>query len=109
MAIEETLTRFVAAADWTDDCRVIVRVRRKSTLLSAAEARELAQELLQAAWNAEDAAADAVHPVEASRFDTEHLHPECIAGKCGNCDGEVLTLTDEWVPCAHLCHEDGAA
>ncbi|MFE2772268.1 hypothetical protein [Microbacterium resistens] len=69
MAIEETVTRFVAAADWTDDCRVIVRVRRKSTLLSAAEARELAQELLQAAWNAEDAAAGAAHPVEASRFD----------------------------------------
>ncbi|UGS27600.1 hypothetical protein K8F61_05270 [Microbacterium resistens] len=107
--IEEEHIRFVAAADVTDDCRVEAEMRKRRQTLTASQARQFAAELVRAAGEAESAAAELVRPVAVARFDVEHVHPECIAGKCGNCDGEVLTLTDEWVPCAHQCHEDGAA
>jgi hypothetical protein len=69
MAIEETVTRFVAAADWTDDCRVIAHMRKRSMDLSAAQAREFAAELVDAAEHAERAAASAVRPVEPAAVD----------------------------------------
>lgn len=118
MAIEETITRFVAAADWTDECAVLLSTRKKRTKMTPAEAVTLAGELIGAASAALDAARDALHPIEPSGFDLvgggitftpQHVHPECVAGKCGNCDGQVLTIDDEWAPCTHACHKAAAA
>lgn len=69
--IEEQQTRFVAAADWTDECRVDVRMRRKHMDLSASQAREFARELVDAAEQSERAADGAVRPVAASPFDID--------------------------------------
>jgi hypothetical protein len=121
--IEEQQTRFVAAADYTDECRVDVRMRRKHMDISAAQAREFARELVEAAELAESAAESAVRRVEPFAMDMlgdfsvavglspvpeTFLHPECVAGKCGNCDGNVLSIDDRWVPCSHHCHTAGA-
>lgn len=102
--IEREEIRFVAAADWTDDCRIRVELRKRSTTLTIAEAKALRSELDRAIAEAERGADDLRHEHEPAAFDVQHIHPECAAGKCGNCDGQTLTITDEWVLCAHHCH-----
>lgn len=106
--IEREEIRFVAAADWTDDCRVKIWLRKRVTKLTIAEAKALRYELDVAIAEASIGADDLRHEHEPAAFDLatleRHIHPECVAGKCGNCDGQTLTITDEWVPCAHHCH-----
>ena len=107
--IEEQHIRFVAAADVTDDCRVEVQLRKPRQALTPTQARELAAEIVRAAGYAERAAEELRHEHEPAAFDVLEVHPECVAGKCGNCDGQTLTIADEWVPCAHHCHGRSAA
>lgn len=107
--IEREEIRFIAAADWTDDCRVRIELRKRTMTLTIAEAKALRSELDVAIAEACIGADDLRHEHEPSAFDVIHVHPECAAGKCGNCDGQTLTITDEWVPCAHLCHGRTAA
>lgn len=122
--IEEESIRFVAAADWTDECRVDVRMRRKHMDLSAAQARQFAAELVGAAEQAERAGNEAVRPVEAARFDllgqvtsiadeigatieVEHLSPDCKAGKHPGpawLDSAWDNGADIEVPCSCPCH-----
>jgi len=102
--IEREEIRFVGAADWTDDCRIRIVMRKRVTKLTIAEAKALRSELDVAIAEASIGAGDLRHEHEPAPFDVIHVHPECVAGKCGNCDGQTLTITDEWVPCAHHCH-----
>ena len=107
--IEREEIRFVAAADWTDDCRVRIETRKRTMKLTIAEAKALRSELDVAIAEASIGAGDLRHEHTPAAFDVQHIHPECVARKCGNCDGQTLAITDEWVPCAHLCHERSAA
>ena len=107
--IEREEIRFVAAADWTDDCRIRVEMRKRVTKLTISEAKALRSELDTAIAEAERAADELRHDHEPAAFDVQHIHPECVAGKCSNCDGQTLTITDDWVPCTHVCHGRNAA
>lgn len=106
--IEREEIRFVAAADFTDDCRVKIWLRKRVTKLTIAEAKALRSELNVAIAEASIGADDLRHEHEPAAVDLASvavsIHPECVAGKCGNCEGQTLTITDEWVPCAHHCH-----
>ena len=36
------------------------------------------------------------------------VSPECLVGKCGNCDGRALDVeSDDIVACGHACHGGG--
>lgn len=122
--IEEEHIRFVAAADVTDDCRVEAEMRKRRQTLTATQARDFAAELVRAAKEAERAAFELARPGEPAGFDLlgsldeaierartaeKFTHPECAAGKCGYCDGQLLSIDDRWVPCSHHCHTPGAA
>lgn len=111
--ITEDITRDVAEAQVSDDCRVQLWVgdlrHNRTAMLTASQARLLAAELIRGAREAERAAAELVRPITQSGFDMDYVHPECIAGKCSNCDGETLTVDDAWVPCDHHCHREAAA
>ena len=102
--IEREVIEFVAAADWTDDCRIRVELKKRVSKLTIAEAKAFRSELDVAIAEAEKGADELRHEHEPAAFDLAAIHPECVAGKCGNCDGQTLTITDEWVPCDHLCH-----
>lgn len=119
--IEETVTRVVIDVDWTDECTVVLRTpkQRKRTELTAAQAIELAGYLVEAAEAALSAAGEAVRPVEPAAIDLlgalddaigrarqqrAAIHPECVAGKCDNCDGQTMAPDDSMVPCEHPCH-----
>lgn len=91
--IEETVTRFVAAADWTDECQVELRVasrrgKLRQTTLSAPQARELAAELVRAAGEAERAVGELVGPVVVAGFDL--VKPVYCSSTSG--DGFLCTL-----------------
>lgn len=107
--IEREVIEFVAAADFTDDCRIRLELKKRVTKLTIAEAKALRSELDLAIAEASRGADELRQEHEPAAFDVQHIHPECAAGKCGNCDGQTLTITDEWVPCAHPCHTTGAA
>lgn len=107
--IEREEIRFIAAADYTDDCRVVVELRKPRMTLTITEAKALRTELDAAITEAVRGADALMAPAEPAAFDVTAVHPECVAGKCGNCDGRTLTIADEWVPCAHHCHERSAA
>lgn len=94
----------IASADFTDDCRVKIWLRKRVTKLTIAEAKALRSELDRAIAEAERGAEELRHEHEPAAFDVQHIHPECVAGKCDNCDGQTLTITDEWVQCGHHCH-----
>lgn len=82
MPIEETITRHVADVDWTDECTVVLRTRKKRTELTVAEAITYAGEIVEAATSALDAAREVLHPVESSAVDLiERMSPDCKAGK----------------------------
>lgn len=106
MAIEETVTRFVAAADWTDECGVLLRTRKRKTELTPAEAVELAGELVEAATAALSAADEAVRPVAPAGFDVQHIAPDCRDGnKHTACIGRAWDdASDAEVQCDCLCH-----
>lgn len=105
MVIEEESIRFVAAADWTDECRVDVRMRRKHMDVSAAQAREFAAELVEAAEAAEKAAGEAVRPVTPAAFDVVAISPDCREGKHFACMVRAWDdITDSEVSCSRSCH-----
>lgn len=102
--IERQVIEFVAAADFTDDCRIRLQLRKPVAKLTISEAKALRSELDRAIAEAERGADELRHEHDPAAFDVQHIHPECVAGKCGNCDGLTLTITDEWVQCGHHCH-----
>lgn len=69
MTIEEEYVRLVADADWTDECEVLARMRKRKMRLTPAQARAFAAELVEAAGHAERAANECVRPVVAPAFD----------------------------------------
>lgn len=105
----------IAAVEVNDDYRVELRTDRKLTDYTPDEADKLADELIEAASEARRKfTADhpvGIRPLHAHGFDADGpVHPECRAGKCGNCDGVAMNGRDEWVPCTHGCHDtEGAA
>lgn len=99
----------IAEVDFTDDCRVKLWLRKRRMTLTIAEARLLRAELDAAIAEAAKGADELLHEHELAAVDVLHVHPECAAGKCGNCEGFTLTVTDVWVPCDHGCHEAVAA
>lgn len=107
--IEETITRAVADADWTDDCMVVLRMRKKRTELTVADAITFAGQIVEAATAALDAARDAIHDVEPSAIDVlELMSPDCKAGKHphgGRIDEAWDDARDVEVPCQCPCHE----
>lgn len=109
--IEQQVTEFVAAADWTDDCKVRLTTRkRRETVMAPADARELAAQLVRAAEEAERAAARLARPTEVVAFDVAHISPDCSAGKCGACIGTAWDLdADGLTNCAHECHAPAEA
>lgn len=106
--IEREEIRFVAAADWTDDCRVRVELRKRVMNLTLTEARAFLAEFAAALGEAEHAFGELhreVVPAAIDRLSSAYaIHPECAAGKCGNCDGETMAADDSMVPCEHPCH-----
>lgn len=111
--IEQQITEFVAAADWTDDCRVTVELKQRRTTLDVAQARELAAEIIQAADEAERASRAAERVPEPASFDVAILSPDCIpsVGKHHACVGTAWDMgADELTNCTCECHaKDGAA
>jgi hypothetical protein len=126
--IEETVTRLVADIDWTDECEVLLHLRKRTTRLTPAQARQIASALTRSADAAERAADGAVRPVAPSSFDllgqvtsiageigatveVEHLSPDCAAGKhpASWLDMAWDDVADVEVPCECSCHATGAA
>ena len=109
--IEREEVRFVAAADWTDDCRVTVELRKRRTTLTVTEARVLVEELRTAIAEAERGAVELAHGVEPAAFDQlELLSPDCRAGKHPMHPDEAWDdAADVEVPCTCACHAEGAA
>lgn len=107
--IEEQHTRFVAAADFTDECTVRVELRRRKVTMTAPQARELAAELIQAATEAERGSADLLREGELAAHDQlVHLSPECEDQfKHRACIGRAWsTAADAEVMCECTCHWD---
>lgn len=124
--IEETVTRLVADIDWTDECEVLLHLRKRTTRLTPAQARQIASALTRSAEAAERAAASAVRPVRVAGFDmveqvkeiaaehgavilpAEHLSPDCAAGKHSTSatwqDSAWDDVADVEVPCQCPCH-----
>lgn len=128
--ITEDITLEVAEAQVSDLCQVELWVgdlrRHRTAALTPTQARALAAELIRAAGEAERAAEELRHEHEPAAFDygvlinpltiegsfiipERYVHPECVAGKCGNCDGETMAADDSMVPCEHHCHGKAAA
>ena len=111
--ITENITRDVAEAQVSDDCNVELWVaelrKNRVATLTPTQAHMLAAELVAAAERADDAAEELRHIHEPAAFDVLNVHPECVAGKCGNCDGETMADDDSMVPCEHHCHGTGGS
>jgi hypothetical protein len=111
MGIEETVTRVVADADWTDECTVVLRMRRKQTEMTVADAITFAGQIVEAASAALDAAQDALHPIEPASIDLlELMSPDCKAGKhpASWQDMAWSDALDAEVPCQCPCHTAAA-
>lgn len=132
--IEETVTRLVADIDWTDECEVLLHLRKRTNRLTPTQARLIASALTRSADAAERAAASAVRPVVPSGIDllgslessivrakgqvreiaaeqgatvvgAEHLSPDCKAGKHPLHQDEAWDdAADVEVPCECPCH-----
>lgn len=76
--IEREEIRFVAAADWTDDCRVKIWLRKRVTKLTIAEAKALRSELDVAIAEASIGADDLRHEHEPAPFDMVGVKPSDI-------------------------------
>lgn len=111
LVIEEEQIRFVAAVDFTDDCRVLLTTRKgRETRLTASQARELAAGLVQAAEEAERAAQELLPPIRPAGFDVLHISPDCQEEKHKACNGRAWSETaDDEVPCEDTCHWDTAS
>lgn len=81
--IEREEIRFVAAADWTDDCRIRIEMRKRVTKLTIGEAKALRSELDVAIAEASIGADDLRHEHEPAAVDLAtvavSIHPEKMA------------------------------
>lgn len=111
--IEETVTREVASAEVTDDCLVELWLRKPRLRLVSDQARGLARELYHAAWEADRASVELLHPVKPARFDMvpETLKsPDCRDGKHQACVGDAWSpAEDAQTLCECSCHWDTIA
>lgn len=130
--IEETVTRLVADVDWTDECQVLLHLRKRTNRLTPSQARRIAAALTRCADAADNAAASTVRVVEPTAFDMlgglpsnltdqvttiardlgatiihdEHLSPDCAAGKHPH-NWQDMAWDDDAdveVPCECSCH-----
>ena len=95
MTIEEEYVRLVADADWTDECDVLARMRKRKMRLTPAQARAFAAELVEAAGHAERAANDAVRPVVAPAFDLLGAFDIPISREKARAHAQVETIAVE--------------
>jgi hypothetical protein len=112
--ITEDITREVAEAEVTDDCRVSIFVADLSekdvAVLTASQARLLAAELTRAAGEAERAAEELLGEREPARFDVAILSPDCRDGKDAACVGTAWDVAaDRLTDCGCDCHAKAGA
>lgn len=67
--IEREEIRFIAAADWTDDCRIRLELKKRVTKLTITEAKAFRSELDVAIAEASIGADDLRHEHESAAFD----------------------------------------
>lgn len=105
--IEEEHIRFVAAADVTDDCRIEVRLRKKSVDLTISQASLLVVELARAIREAAHGMSELVPDVEPASFDVAILSPDCRDGKDAACIGTAWDMmADQLTNCTCACHAE---
>jgi len=114
--ISEDITRDVAEAQVSDDCRVELWVadlrKNRTAMLTPSQARGLADELVRAAGYAEKAADELRHEHEPAAVDLiELMSPDCRAGKhpAGWQDMAWSDALDTEVPCECPCHTEAGA
>jgi len=117
VAIEAEITVELVRVEVSDTYQVEVTIRDALTganatvSLSWSQTQDLIDELQRSVGEAVSAFwEDQEKPATVHGFDVEWpMHPECVAGKCGNCDGRTLCADDEWRSCTHRCHAEAAA
>lgn len=110
MSVEREIIEFVAAADFTDDCRVRVELKKRVTTMTVPEAKAFWSELDVAIREAETAAGELLVMSPPARFDVAHVSPDCAAGKCGACIGTAWDFdADKLTGCTHECHVEAVA
>jgi hypothetical protein len=109
--IEREEIRFVAAADWTDDARVDVELRKRRMTLTVTEARAFRQELDAAIGEASRAADGLIREVVPLGADVAVLSPDCRDGnKHRACVGTAWDdVADELTNCGCSCHVEAVA
>lgn len=109
--IEREVIEFVAAADWTDDCRIRIQLRKPVAKLTISEAKAFRSELDRAIAEAERGHADLMREIEPAAVDqVAHISPDCHAGKHPLHQDEAWdAVADVEVPCECPCHTAGAA
>ena len=105
--IEREVIEFVAAVDFTDDCRVEVQMRKRRSTLTVTEAKQLRDELDRAIGEAERGLADLLAPTEPFGFDMVHISPDCREEKHRACIGRAWSdQVEDEVPCDCTCHAE---
>lgn len=108
--IEREEIRFVAAADYTDDCRVTVELRKRRMTVTITEAEQLRAELDAAICEAKAGAEGLLLMSPPARFDVAHISPDCRDGKCGACVGTAWDVdADDLTGCTCACHTEAVA
>lgn len=108
--IEREVIEFVAAADWTDDCRVRVEMRKRRMTLTVTEATALRAELDDAIREASRAVEGLVHTPVPLISDVDHVSPDCKVGKHPTWhDTAWDDVADVEVPCECACHTEAVA
>lgn len=108
--ITENITRDVAEAQVSDDCRVELWVaelrKNRIATLTPTQAHILAAELVAAAERADDAAEELRHIHEPAAFDVQHISPDCRDGyKHAACIGRAWdAAADGETDCTCECH-----
>lgn len=109
MPVERSIIEFIGAADWTDDCRVRVELKKRVTTMTVSEAKAFRTELDAAIAEASRAADGLIHLPARAGFDAEHVGPDCASGK-HPCDGGAWDdAVDVEVPCECPCHTEAVA
>lgn len=115
MSVQRDIPTTIATVELGDEYDVILTVTdpltgdQATTSLTMREAADFVQEIAMVLAQARDTCivdlAARTHTAAAHAFDVDWaIHPECAAGKCGNCDGETMDARDQMVPCTHRCH-----
>ena len=110
--IEQQITQPVADVDWNDDRDVALTIwttdgRSHRRVLTRAQARELATDLIAVAETAESASASRTHINPAQYDAVEHIGRDCADGKHAACVGDAWSVKDDSpTPCTCPCHWD---